>query len=126
MNDFDFGWVIGLLEGEGCFNAEKTSARISLEMTDKDVIDRFCNLVNAKNKIYTRTRSTRKTIHRICMYGEEARQLMRLFEPHMSARRMEKIHSILSVQVNARKPKKRRVLMPWSPSTTKGKRKKLQ
>lgn len=110
MNDFDFGWVVGILEGEGCFNAERKSARISLEMVDKDVIDRFCSLVNAKNKIYTRTRGARKTIHRICIYGEEARQLMRLFEPHMGTRRMDKIHNILSIHVNGHTPKKRRII----------------
>lgn len=52
LSDFDLGWIIGLIEGEGCFTDytnPKTGhycVQMLVASTDKDVIDRLVSLVN--------------------------------------------------------------------------------
>ena len=44
MNSLDWAWVAGLLEGEGCFSfASNGYPRITLQMTDEDIVSRFAN-----------------------------------------------------------------------------------
>ena len=45
MNSIDWAWVAGLLEGEGCFSFVGAGRypRITLQMTDEDIVSRFAN-----------------------------------------------------------------------------------
>lgn len=46
MRQQDILWLAGLLEGEGCFNyrADRKQARVTVEMTDRDIIERVARL----------------------------------------------------------------------------------
>ncbi len=46
LSDFDKGWVVGILEGEGCFRRNKNSMVIEVQMKDKDSIDKLNMLLN--------------------------------------------------------------------------------
>ena len=53
INDFDKGWLVGLIEGEGCFVLSEDKRRpgtytvkIQVESTDHDVIFRLEKLLN--------------------------------------------------------------------------------
>lgn len=50
MERQDVLWLAGLLEGEGCFNyrPEKNQVRVSIEMNDRDVIERVAALWGSK------------------------------------------------------------------------------
>lgn len=50
MEKHEIIWLAGLLEGEGCFNyrADRKQARISVEMTDQDVLERVAGLFGTK------------------------------------------------------------------------------
>lgn len=46
MNTIDVAWAAGLFEGEGCIsNNGRVSVDLTLKMTDKDVVDRFHEIV---------------------------------------------------------------------------------
>lgn len=52
MTDLELGWIVGLLEGEGCFGIYKdkrrpttSTVKIQMESTDKDIVDRLNLLV---------------------------------------------------------------------------------
>jgi hypothetical protein len=46
MNELDIAWLAGLFEGEGCMSIAKNGGtRITIGMTDLDVIERVCSLI---------------------------------------------------------------------------------
>jgi hypothetical protein len=111
MDDLEFMWLVGLLEGEGTFapvrskRARKNGSiyrtcypRIQIQTNDQDIANRVANLLKA-NVLgpYSNNRSSRPS------YGEgkdcwvvsvaraETEDLLRRMSPHMSSRRQEQI-----------------------------------
>ncbi len=133
MKQHEVIWLAGLLEGEGCFNVRKDKnmqPRVSIEMTDKDIIERAAKLFGsnistraprvlgtcstcagdsrtcsigiafkdgdgddqvARHYGFSRTKEAYQT----AIYGDRARNLMRLVYPFMGQRRGAKIAEIL-------------------------------
>lgn len=96
---FTLGWMVGLLEGEGCFTWSplrdgKKTPLVQILMTDRDTIDRYSVLVG--NGVGTKTREGKKDIYRVRTTGQPATQIMIVVQPHMSARRAGRIEEILS------------------------------
>lgn len=122
MKKHDIIWLAGLLEGEGCFNyrADRNQARISVEMTDRDVIERVatlfgtgvsvraprptgkcstckgspheCRFSNHYPEIFfTMTKESYQT----AVHGRKAERLMILVYPFMGERRSGKIREIV-------------------------------
>ena len=88
MRAEDLAWLAGLLEGEGSFLKAPPSSpncpRISLEMTDKDVVERAASLMNGK--VATR-----------------AVELMRVLHPEMGSRRRSQIDAALETYIERRR-----------------------
>ncbi len=65
LNDFELGWVAGLIEGEGCFTIKKSKRKngfscqpqLKVSMTDEDVVRRLASLIPVGNVL----RAGRKT-----------------------------------------------------------------
>lgn len=132
MRQIDIIWLAGLLEGEGCFNVrpEKNGqARVSIEMTDKDIVERVsrlfdsnistraprvlgkCNVCKPGEQCdipadYRRGHVGREYLeefgytfsqesYQTAIYGERAKNLMRLVFPFMGNRRSAKVVEIL-------------------------------
>lgn len=108
MLDKELYWLIGILEGEGCFSLikarEQSQPKISLQMTDEDTIAKVANLWSVKY----RSLKPRKTHYKICygvnLTGSRAAALMNQIKDDMSIRRKEKINEILN-QYNNRQNK---------------------
>jgi hypothetical protein len=109
----DIIWLAGLLEGEGCFNyrADRKQARVTIEMTDRDIIERVSRLFDTnvstraprsttpctcgtKNCIFNRGPKSKES-YQTALHGTRAENLMRLVYPFMGKRRSEKIEEIL-------------------------------
>jgi hypothetical protein len=95
MDDKDLYWLIGLLEGEGSFMKGSPSApnsvKVSIQMTDEDVIERVAKLFGRKyQKIYSKN-ALHKDSYAVRITGTKAVDLMRKILPHMSKRRQEQI-----------------------------------
>ncbi len=100
MDEKDFYWLAGLLEGEGSFMkpspSEPQCPRIAIDMTDRDVIERVAALFDRKY-IYTRkhTRENWKDSHSTLMKSRKAVNLMRLLYPFMGERRRQQIENAI-------------------------------
>lgn len=100
----DLFWMVGLLEGEGCFawskSGRKMWPKITIDMTDEDVIVRFSSLI--ERKYFPRpAKPPNKKAHYVCaIAGTPAAELMNILLPHMGVRRQKKIREIL-VKFNA-------------------------
>lgn len=101
--DFELGWLIGLLEGEGHFSYAGTQ-QLVVGMTDEDTIHKLKNLCEKVLKldkpihlITTHTgRNQDLTMFSIRLYGAKARAIMRLIVRYMSNRRRVAIWQALN------------------------------
>jgi hypothetical protein len=106
MTDFEIGWVTGILEGEGTFqatnfpNARQPLARIWCGMTDEDVICRLREVtgvgrvtgpyLNKQEPDYKP-----KWIWQVSR-NDDALNLMLILQPHMGQRRQAQIDLVIS------------------------------
>ena len=108
MKETDLAWLAGLLEGEGSFLKAPPSSpncpRISLEMTDKDIVERAAALMggNAVERINLRN-ALWKPAYRVAIKGSRAVALMRVLYPAMGARRRSQIDAALATYIERKK-----------------------
>jgi hypothetical protein len=95
-------WAAGLFEGEGCISyANKTHcARMSLAMTDKDVVDRFHELVGVgqrHEKHHTRPGHEHFQTQYVwyCSSIGDVRHVVALFLPYFGDRRRKRAMDVL-------------------------------
>lgn len=94
-------WIAGLLEGEGCFDIQKSrlktktykSARVRLNMTDADVVSKAMDIIGT-GTISVGYPKGNKPVYCLCITGNQAVYLMNTIEPLMGSRRMLKIRDI--------------------------------
>jgi len=108
LTDFELGWLVGLLEGEGCFFITRRAkgpygpylyARVTVCMTDRDVLERLQRVTGTGKleKIRERKDPRHKPISQwIVCRNQEAIELMIAVYPHMGARRQAKIREVLA------------------------------
>ena len=96
----DLCWLAGLLEGEGSFMPGEPSKprapRISLAMTDSDVVHRAAALLGVRSVYAYTRRQGRKTSFQFAVRGSRATEVMRLLYPLMGARRKAQIERALA------------------------------
>lgn len=90
-------WLAGLLDGEGCFDAQRNNPRIRVKMSDHDVILRAADLMGAT----THHEAARQPHHKPCMVaqitGDRAVAVMRTVLPWLSARRTAKVMELITM-----------------------------
>ena len=106
LSDYDQGWVVGLLEGEGSFsskNGNRRRRRVEMGSSDLDVMEKYRTLVSPHRVIRTyQPKGERveggayKPSHRLVIYGDEAERLMKDMYPYLSAHRQSQIDEALS------------------------------
>lgn len=102
MDKFDLGWIVGILEGEGCFTTHSPSRtrqylQVAVAMSDEDTIKRLSGLLNASYHKRPDNRPGRLMMYRTQVNGRRAEALMREVRPFLSARRSARIQELLSV-----------------------------
>ena len=108
FTDFELGFIVGLLEGEGSFRCNRGNNRtstcmvISVNMTDLDVIKHIAKLLGVTSKImsynpnkYRKFKHKAKIMYQIELRGIKAIEIMKIILPYMSKRRQIKIKSLL-------------------------------
>jgi hypothetical protein len=106
--DVQTAWAAGLLEGEGCFGVQhsRTTPRIQINMTDRDIVQRFADWVNRRwpasghekplrVRQYAPAVDGRKDVYNTSLIGRRAALIMAVVRPLMGERRGEKINTIL-------------------------------
>lgn len=95
LSDRDLHWLVGILEGEGCFDLHRNRyPRIRVAMTDRDIVGRVASLFGSSIRLSLR-RFNQPTWHAE-IQGERAAEIMEAILPHMGARRSQKIAQILA------------------------------
>ena len=93
-------YLAGLLEGEGCFLLDtrkgKAYPRISVEMTDRDVMQGVADRWSRNVQPPAWRRGSTKPVHRVVLQGLPALDEMMSVFPLMGERRRQKIEEILS------------------------------
>lgn len=114
ISDYDFGWLVGILEGEGCFHLDQRwakgtgSPRIQVKMTDEDVVNRAASLmeqilnkpVNVKEASANLAKQSQP--YQFSVGGQDARKVMRIIVKRMGWRRRQRIWQCLN---NYKQPK---------------------
>lgn len=92
----DMIWLAGLLEGEGCFTASNGTARMVLQMTDKDVVERAAKIMGSTVLGPYRYTVKKKPVYVTEWGGIKALAWMRVLRYYMGERRTAKIDEILA------------------------------
>lgn len=103
LTDFELGWLVGLIEGDGCVTHDGKNPRIVVKMTDLDVVERFAALVGVPVHgpyKYEDTQIGPKPYYVAYLNGLRARSFMASASAHFSSRRREQIAAIIGGQVN--------------------------
>ena len=116
MTKYDWGWLVGLLEGEGCFLLATTKAitksgrvtyfhpRIDLVSTDKDTVARAAKLMGTSYRCSAGAKTRpqdpypRKPLWKTSAYSLRALDLMELMLPLMSKHRRQQIKDVLKTR----------------------------
>lgn len=94
-------WVAGLLEGEGTFSVNAGHPRVSIEMTDRDVLERACEVMRAPG-VWPKTPSERarsrgwSQTYATAVTGLRGAELMVKLRPFMGERRTREIDRALA------------------------------
>ena len=97
MRSDDIAWVAGILEGEGCFDYNRSPKypRIRLEMTDEDVVRRVSDVIGGRITEPKRRNDWAQS-YLLTLNGAEAHRAMTAVLPWMGQRRKEKIERLLA------------------------------
>jgi len=92
----DFSWAVGIIEGEGWVTPRKFRqyhyARVGIEMTDRDVLERVKNIIGHGNITGPRIRSnSRKPIYKWMITSTAALDLLLKMRPYVSVKKGQEI-----------------------------------
>lgn len=88
-------WLVGLIEGEGSFTFVNGEPRVTLEMTDHDVVARAAKIIN-RSFTARPPRGRYKVVYITSIRGAAAVDLMRRMLPRMGTRRQARIGEIVA------------------------------
>ena len=99
----DIAWLAGILEGEGSFHSYMhqkrwLTARISINMTDRDVIARIAKIIKCtsfRGPYKNDSHLGKKPLWALAVSGRRAIKWMERLYPHMGQRRRSQISKVL-------------------------------
>jgi hypothetical protein len=104
VNERD-AWAAGLFEGEGSVivrwskNTSRTYVQISLEISDRDVVERFAVIAGFGKVTLRKPKKNRKPMFAWRGHGwSNARQLFNRFDQFLGKRRHEQFANVFSVE----------------------------
>lgn len=116
LSPFDLGWLVGMIEGEGCFYCKDSKSHLksgkfvypmcgfTVMSTDKDVMQKLAVLldIQARGPYYKHQEDERKVVWSIQITGNRAVAIMKTLYEHLSTRRKEQIDKALEWQSRER------------------------
>jgi len=102
ISEFDIGWLVGLIEGDGCFTFDGKHATVALKITDLDTAQRFATLLRTTvcgPYRYEDSQIGPKPYYVAKIAGKRAREFMASTAHHFSLRRQEQISGLLGGQL---------------------------
>ena len=102
LTDYEYGWLVALLEGEGTFGYTKNTQTLHIKMCDKDVMLKlnaiFAKIFGQEFHMHTHLPPGQydNEIWGISIYGENAGYIMKSVVRHMGYRRRQQIYRALN------------------------------
>jgi hypothetical protein len=94
VTEFELGWLVAILEGEGSFGFDH-SLRVQMRNCDLEVVGRFVNLTDAGVSEQKGYKANHSTSYVAYLCGARAKELMLLVAPYMSEKRRNQIRDAL-------------------------------
>lgn len=99
-SEYDRGWAVGILEGEGCFTTcgskTKLYPRIKVAMVDLDVMERLAGILGTKvTGPYANGPRATQPIYHLVVPRAQTNELMRTLRPLMGERRQQRIGELV-------------------------------
>jgi len=101
-SQYEIGWLVGLIEGDGCFTFDGKYPVVVLKLTDLDTAERFAELMETTvygPYHYEDSQIGPKPYYMSKIIGRRARQFMNSTAHHFSVRRREQIRALLGGQL---------------------------
>lgn len=111
--ELELAWISGIWEGEGCWGYKKPRVRnysngktytqnpelrMSIQMTDEDIVDRVAKIMDNRGVTYTHVPSKKekgwKPLYTFSITGKSAVLWTNLMISYLGKRRIEKIETI--------------------------------
>lgn len=112
--ELELAWISGIWEGEGCWQYKKARDKynhrngktytakpemlMSIQMIDKDIIDRVAKIMDNRTSTFTHTPKKKaqgwKPLYTFSIRGKAAVLWTNLMNPYLGKRRIEKIETI--------------------------------
>lgn len=102
ISDFDIGWLVGLIEGDGTFTFDGHYPAVVLKITDLDTAQRFARLLRTTVSgpyYYEGQQIGTKPYYMSKLTSHRARQFMASTAHLFSERRQEQIGKLLGAQI---------------------------
>jgi hypothetical protein len=102
LSEFDLGWLVGLIEGDGSLTYDGKKAVVALKITDLDVAQRFARLMGTTVSgpyHYEDHQLGPKPFYVSKIAGKRAREFMVSAAGHFGMRRQEQITAIVGNQL---------------------------
>lgn len=106
MSDTDIAWAAGLYEGEGScialkindkWGAKRRYPRISLGMTDEDVVWRFHSIMGVGRVTANKPRPGRKQMWTYqCTRREDCLSIIERLRPYLGTRRLAQVDAVIA------------------------------
>lgn len=102
LTEFDLGWLVGLIEGDGSFTFDGKHAVVVLKITDLDIAQKFARLLRTTVSgpyHYEGQQLGSKPYYMTKIAGKRAREFMASTASHFSRRRQAQITGLLGDQL---------------------------
>lgn len=102
LTEFELGWLVGLIEGDGCFTFDGKKAMVVLKITDLDTAQRFARLLGTTVSgpyHYEGQQLGPKPFYVTKIGGKRAREFMASAATHFSVRRQAQITDLIGDQL---------------------------
>ena len=84
----DFSWLVGIMEGEGCFGCYTDGPEVIFASTDIDVVEKVSHLLE---KNFTKQKTSGKPCWKVKVKGRKALYIANNLYPYLSQRRKEQV-----------------------------------
>lgn len=118
MTDFELGWVVGFLEGEGTFRGVGPNILVAAPQAQREPLDRIQRYTGL-GRIRGPYKSPSVPAHHSPIYkwqvnGRAAAALMRVLRPHMSPKRQVQIDAAFATyEIRPRRDDRANALKAW-------------
>lgn len=102
LSEFELGWLVGLIEGDGTFTFDGKNVAVVLKITDRDTAQRFATLMRttvAGPYHYEGQQLGPKPYYMTKVTGKRAREFMASAAGYFSLRRQAQITRVLGDQL---------------------------